>query len=291
MRSLAFVLPFLAVALAAQEPAPAATPNQLTFGVYSFKRPTDVLRDFDHTVTEIGKAVSKTLGKPVQIELKVYRTYEECLDRFVAGDVDFVRFGPASYVLAKQRNENVQLLVAEQEDGQKRCQGVIAVRASSPIQTLADLKGHTFAFGDENSTIGRYLSQAALWDAGITQADLANSGFLERHDRVFKAVEVGDYEAGAMHIATFQDMNKDGQLRAIAQFDNVGKPWVARAGLDGPIVEALRKALLELTDREALKSLKVHGFMTTVDQDFMLVRDGMKKAALFASPPAKPSGR
>jgi hypothetical protein len=36
---------------------------------------------------------------------------------------------------------------------------VIAVQKDSPLKTLAELKGKKFAFGDQNSTIGRYLAQ------------------------------------------------------------------------------------------------------------------------------------
>jgi len=222
------------------------------------------------------------------IDLKVYKTYEECLDKFVAGEVDFVRFGPASYVIARERNPEVQLLVAEQEDGKKRCQGVIAVRKDSPVQSLADLKGRTFAFGDQLSTIGRFLSQAKLVEAGITEKDLKSHEYLERHDKVFKAVELGNFDAGAMHIATFEDNNTEGNLRTICVFENVGKPWIARAGLDERFVTALRESLLTLETPAALKALKVHGFLPATDGDYQLVRDGMKTAERFSQPHATP---
>jgi phosphonate transport system substrate-binding protein len=272
----------MALPLAAQQPA------HLALGVYSFKKPTDVVRDFAAATDELGQALTRRCGKPFLINLTVYKTYDECLDKFVAGEVDFVRFGPASYVLAKQRNAAVQLLVTEHEDGLKRCEGIIAVRTDSPVKCLGDLRGRSFAFGDENSTIGRYLSQALLVSAGIHAEDLKGFRYLDRHDKVFKAVEVGDYEAGAMHIATFQDLNEKKQLREIARFDNVGKPWVARAGLDPALVDALRQSLLTMTSEEPLKALKVHGFMKTSDEDFKLVRDGMKKAEAFERPVAPP---
>lgn len=278
----------LLLACAVAAPLAAQAPTHLTLGVYSFKRPTDVVRDFVAATDELAYLLTKECGKPVMVNLRVFKTYDEALDRFVAGEVDLVRFGPASYVLAHARNPQVQLLVAEQEDNKKRCKGVIAVRKDSPVQTLTDLKGRSFAFGDENSTIGRYLSQAELVAAGIHATDLKEYRYLDRHDKVFKAVEVGDFDAGAMHIATFEDLNEKKQLREIARFDNVGKPWVARAGLDEQMVAALRKALLAMTKEEPLKALKVHGFLPTTDADFQLVRDGMKRSEAFL-PPAKPN--
>jgi len=285
---LAAALAVLASAIA-QEPAQERPARTLTFGVYSFKKPTEVVRDFAVATDALAAALTKDTGAAVALQLRVFKTYDECLTRFVAGDIDIVRFGPASYVLAQQRQPKVQLLAAEQEDGKKRCKGVIVVRKNSPIRSLADLKGHSFAFGDENSTIGRYLSQQQLVDAGIHADDLSSFRYLDRHDKVFKAVEVGDFDAGAVHIGTFEDLNDKGQLREIARFDNVGKPWVARAGLDSKLVTALRKTLLGMTDQATLKALKCEGFLPTADEDFELVRKGMKRAELFVREQPKPA--
>ena len=41
------------------------------------------------------------------------------------------------------------------------------------FDTVEDLRGRTFAFGDRNSTIGRYLSQLHLMEHGIRAPDLA----------------------------------------------------------------------------------------------------------------------
>lgn len=280
----------LAVTIHAQAATPMPQPLQLKFGVYSYKRATEVYKSFQPATEALQQSLTKLLQRPVQIDLCIDKTYEDCLDKFVRGEIDFVRFGPASYLLAKQRNPAVELLVAEQEDGKKVCQGVIAVRTDSDIRTLADLAGKSFAFGDEQSTIGRYLSQALLVEAGVRARDLKSFKYLDRHDIVFKVVEIGDFDAGAMHINTFHELNgKTRKLRILGEpFDNVGKPWIARAGLEPALQQALRRALLELTDREALKALKVDGFMVAADKDYDPVRKGMRLAKDFLAPATLP---
>ena len=283
------LVPFVALCAAAQQPAhqPAPQPQlKLILGVYSWKKPTEVVRDFAPATAELTRLLEIETQRPTLITLRVFKTYDECLDKFVAGDIDLVRFGPASYVLAKGRNPHVQLLAAEQEDGKKRCHGIIVVRKDSPIRELKDLKGRKFAFGDENSTIGRYLSQAELVKAGIYADDLGGYGYLERHDKVFKQVEIGDFDAGAVHEATFEDLNLKGQLRELVRFRNAGKPWVARAGLDKSTVTALRRALLSMTAKAPLDALKVHGFLPTCEDDFEDIRKGMKLAEGFVRSPA-----
>ncbi len=281
-----FVLAGMVVAAAVR----AQAPLHVSFGIYSFKRPVDVYKQFRPATDALGEKLSESLGMPATIDIIVTKTYEECLEDFVAGKIDIVRFGPASYVLAKQSEPRIQILAAEREDA--RGAGLIVVRDDSPFRKLSDLVGKRFAFGDEQSTIGRFLSQAELAKAGVTAKDLAAHSFLDRHDLVFNVVELGDYEAGALHVATFKDLNakaKD-KLRVLHAFDNVAKPWLARADLEPHLVDGLRKALLAIDDAKALKALKVPGFEVASDSDYDLVREGMKLSEQFKpSPKAEPT--
>ena len=282
----------------AQEPeqAPPA-PVKVTFGTYAFRKPTEVWKQFQPVTVELSRLLSAELGESVTVDLAVVKTYEECLDQLVTGKIDVVRLGPSSYVLAKERNPRIQILAAENEDSRKV--GLIVVRDDSPIRTLADLAGKRFAFGDDQSTIGRFLSQAELVQAGVLGRDLAHWQYLERHDIVFKAVEIGDYDAGALHADTFNELSEKAatKLRVLHAFDNVPKPWIARAELDPRISAALRKSLLAMKDPAVLKSLKVPGFVPSADKDFDVVRKGMRDAERFApkkaeepaAPGAKPA--
>lgn len=278
--------------LAASVPAQQQQPLVLKFGAYSYKKPTDVYKEFEPVLQVLQPAVARAVGRPAQIELKITKTYEECLEAFVRGEVDFVRFGPASYVLAKKRAPDVKLLAVEEEDGKKICKGYVVVRADSKIKSLEDLAGKRFAFGDEQSTIGRFLSQAVLFEAGITAKKLQGFEYLDRHDRVFDAVESGEFDAGALHESVFAKRNKKKVLRVLWPFDNAGKPWIARAGLDGDIVEALSTALTSMTDEAALAALKVTALTRGRDSDFEGVRKGMAESEKFddrpVQTPAKP---
>jgi len=268
-------------------------PVHLSFGVYTSERATTMYETFAPVLEELARDIGSRLKREAKIQLRVYKSYDDALLAFTKGEVDFVRFGPASYVLAKQQAPGIQLLAAEQEDGQKRCKGVIVVRADSAIQALADLKGKKIAFGDDNSTIGRYLAQAELASAGLHARDLAKFTYLGRHDKVAKAIEMGDFDAGPVHIATFETINETiknprSKLRVIATFENVGKPWIARSGLDDTVTKALGAALLAMASKKHLDILKVHGFLPAQDQDYDLVRRGMKHAEDFEGIPATP---
>lgn len=259
----------------------------LRFGVYQSEKATVMYRKLTPVLEALQESGEKCLGRALDIELKIFRTYDEAIDGLVAGEVDFVRFGPASYVLARRRQPGLELLAMELEGGEKRFQGVIAVRKHSPIQTVADLKGKRFAFGDPNSTIGRYLVQAELVKAGLRASDLASFKYLPRHDAVAHAVDIGDFEAGSLRIGAFERANEKDTLRILLSFENVTSPWVARAGLDPVVARALRESLLSLADPVVLKELKVSGFAPASDDEYQFVRDGMKRADEFEITPRR----
>lgn len=255
----------------------------LSFGVMQSDKATVMYRKLSPVLDALGDDLEKRLQCTVDIRLSIFRTYDEGIDALVDEQIDFGRFGPASYITAKHREPAVQLIAMETENDQKRFKGVVVVRESSPLKSLSELKGKRFAFGDPNSTIGRYLSQAELAKAGIHAGDLAAYKYLDRHDKVAAAVEVGDYDAGAIAMSTYESANKKGTLRVIASFDNVTKPWVARSGLDPAVIEALKQSLYELKNPAVLKELKISGFTSTSDEEYHFVREGMKAADEFES--------
>ena len=259
-------------------------PMSLSFGVYQSDKATVMYRSFTPVLEALTASMESALGRPVDIKLTIFQSYEDGIESLARGEVDFVRFGPASYITAKARQADIELIAMETESGDKRFKGLIIVQKESPIRTIADLRGKRFAFGDPNSTIGRYLVQAELIKAGITGKDLKDFQYLGRHDTVVKAVEIGDFDAGSVMQQTFEKANAKGTLRVLASFDNVTKPWVARKGLERSTFEAIQAGLFALKDPAVLKELKITGFVPTSDDEYRLVREGMRLAEEFDNP-------
>ena len=258
----------------------------LSFGVYTSDKPSEMYKKFKPMLRYIEDEIAARIEDSPQIKLVIYKTYELALEAFINGEVDFVRFGPASYVIAKDRNPEVRLLAIEENKGKRRFNGIILVRDDSPFASLADLRGSSFAFGDENSTIGRYLSQAELVEAGVTSNDLEKFDYLGRHDKVVAAVLHGKYDAGAAKESTFAKYKEKG-LRELKAFDNVTKPWVARGGIAENQFIALQDVLLKTTNPDILKtfSKSLSGFAPCKDSEYDFVRKGMESSRSFFSNP------
>ena len=125
----------------------------------------------------------------------------------------------------------VQLVVGE------RC----ALAASSGLINAAPDEGSKRSLATQTLDEARHVEvfTQRLYDLGVkkneledTIKQLANPNLVHFAEVLLEKVDKKDFVAGAMHINTFRDLNKDGQLRVIDQFDNIGKPWIARAGLE-----------------------------------------------------------
>jgi len=256
----------------------------LIFGLYTSDKPTTMVSKFRPFINTLEVQMTHKLKQPVNIKMHIASNYNEGVRALTSGNVDFSRLGPASYITAKNANADLQLLAVEAKQGKKRFYGIIAVQTDSPITKPEQLAGKRFAFGSEQSTIGRYLSQTYLADHNILATDLAKFDYLGRHDAVGASVAAGRYDAGALKEGTFNKLrNKGVRLREIARFPNVTKPWVAKAGLDDEIAQALSALLIASNEANALykNTLSKNGFLPGADSDYDIIRQSMNDTRFF----------
>jgi phosphonate transport system substrate-binding protein len=270
-------LPFLAAAGSGLSGG-AQAEIALVFGVYASDKPSAMVDQLRPTLDLLQTQMSERLGETVAVKLLVARDYETGLADLMAARVDFARLGAASYVAAKDQAPGIEVLAAERYGESKIFEGVICVATKSTIRQIGDLRGKTFAFGDEQSTLGRYIAQLYLARAGITSADLKAFKYLERHDRVGAAVASGQFDAGALEQTMFDKLVAAGApIRAIASFPTVTKPWVARVDLAPRIKHAITRALVAIRDPAVLAALRFDGFETADDADYEMTRASIKE--------------
>jgi len=254
----------------------------LTFGTYAADKPTDTVRKYRPFLSYLADRMSEELGEPVTIKMKIAKEYVAGINQLAEGNVDFARFGPASYVHVMEQNSGIQLVAMESKKGGKRFKGVIVVHADSEIQSLDQLAGLSFAFGNELSTIGRYLAQSHLLEAGISGADLQEFSYLGRHDLVGEAVGAGRFSAGALKESTYRKLVAKGvPIRALMSFENVTKPWLAGADVSPTVVAAMRRVMLSSENEEIVRQIAKNGFLEGSDADYDFVRRAMEQSLLF----------
>ena len=261
---------------------PAVADVNLRFGVYTVEQPTAMVKAYRPILTLLETRLSERLGEPVDISLKVASTYEKGVNALVEGKVDFSAIGPASYIAASDRNAGLRILALDSKDGSRTFNGVIAVKEESGIRSIEDLRDKSFAFGNQQSTIGRYLAQAHLLSNEVSASTLKHFDYLGRHDRVGHAVSNGGFDAGALKESTYNKLNKKGAgLRALAIMPNINRPWVASSDLDDRIFVALREIMLELRDEKAFKAFSRKQFVAGGDRDFDVIRNAIQDNGAF----------
>jgi phosphonate transport system substrate-binding protein len=262
----ALLRPLLLLALLCAAPLQAQAKVSLVLGLYPSEKPRNMVEALRPSLNAIEDAMESQLGEEVEIRIQMLSNYVTALNSLVVGEVDFARLGPASYVMGKKEQPGLELLAMENSHGGMTFEGLIVVRDDSDLHTVSDLKGRSFAFVSERSTLGRFFPQAYLAEAGISAGDLGDYDYVGHHEAVGLAVSAGRFDAGAMNSRMYEKLVDRGvRLRAIASFENVTRPWVARAGLPVETAEGLRQALLGLDDPEILEALGFDGFLPAVD--------------------------
>src|SRR5579864_437169 len=220
-------------------------------------RPEHTLRLAMIPSTDPGKIVreSQPLVKYLEketgsrIELVVPTNYAAVVEAISNNTVDIAYLGGFTFVQASRRAGVLPLVQRERD---QNFHSVFITQPKSGINTLTDLKGHSFAFGDVNSTSGHLMPAFYMRAANVDQDLLAKALYTGGHDATALAVANGKVDAGAMDELVFGNMMKSGkitpeQVRVFyttpAFFDYV---WAARKGLNPKLSDSFADALLKL---------------------------------------------
>ncbi|MGB7933228.1 MAG: PhnD/SsuA/transferrin family substrate-binding protein, partial [Gammaproteobacteria bacterium] len=89
--------------------SPATADIDLVFGVYTSDKPSTMVQQFRPALNVLEDRLTDLLSEPVRIRTSVSKSYDDGLRDLVEGTVDFARFGPASYILAKKQEPGLSI--------------------------------------------------------------------------------------------------------------------------------------------------------------------------------------
>lgn len=210
--------------------------------------------------------------------------YNGIIEALRSGKLDVAYLGPFSYVLATSVADVEAFSVAvTKKTGQSAYKSVILARKDSGIHSLADLKGHTFAFVDPSSASGHLFPKAGLEQAGFAPDSLFKRViFSGSHDASILAVENKKVDAAAVADRIFASSVAKGVVKQ----DDFEIVWSSKPIPESPMV--WRKALdpeLKKKVADALASIKdvpwgdqgvLNGFQPTTDASYDVVRETAK---------------
>ena len=112
--------------------------------------------------------------------------------------VDLAFVGPLNYLIINE-HVPVEPVTAAVRNGKKGYQGIVITRTDSGIETLADLKGKTFIFGDMLSASASLYPRAALNQAGVNPESDLRSLVVSSQTAIVMSVLKGKADAGAIY--------------------------------------------------------------------------------------------
>lgn len=184
-----------------------------------------------------------------KVELTIPTNYAAVVEAIANDRVDIAYLGGFTFVQASARAGVLPLV---QRDQDQAFHSLFITQPKSSIHSLKDLKGHTFAFGDVNSTSGHLMPAYFMQQQGVDAGVIEKATYTGGHDATALAVANAKVDAGAMDELVYGRMVKDGKLKESQIrifyttppfFDYV---WAARKGLDPGIAQKFTDAMLAL---------------------------------------------
>lgn len=251
---------------------PSAAADPLILAIHPYLPAAELHKRF----TPLASYLSQALGQPVAVRVGV--NYDEHIAAVGRDEVDIAFMGPVPYVKMISRYGPKPLLARFEVNGDPNLYGTIVTRSQSPLRSIKELKGHSFAFGDPESTMSHIMPRHLLMEAGVTVNTLSEFRFLGSHHNVALAVLAGDFDAGAVKREVFDEFEGKG-LRLLALTPPTPDHlFLARSTLPLQQIQRLREALLGLKDRPGGKAImtglhkQLTGLIPASESDYQQLR-------------------
>ncbi|MDQ3802572.1 MAG: putative selenate ABC transporter substrate-binding protein [Acidobacteriota bacterium] len=224
-----------------------------------------------------------------KIELTVPTNYAAVVEAIANDQVDIAYLGGFTYVQASKRAGVVPLV---QRDRDQNFHSLFITQQDSGINSLADLKGRTFAFGDVNSTSGHLMPEYFMRESKVDPEVITRAIYTGGHDATALAVANKKVDAGALDETVYQRMAKEGkivpsQVRVFYTtppfYDYI---WAARKGLDPRLADSFTAAFLKLdannpTHKAILDLLNAAKYVRAEDGSYDKLRQAARDSGLL----------
>jgi phosphonate transport system substrate-binding protein len=242
--------------------ARAQMPKEFRIGILGGENTQDRLARYD----EFQKLLEAHMKMPVK--LFPAADYAGVMQGIAAGQLEAAEFGASGFAGAWLDCKCIEPVVVPQEkDGSTYYYSVMVTRADSGIKTLAEMKGHSLAWADPNSTSGYLIPSATLKTKGIDLNDgryFSKTGFSGGHEQGVVAVLNKQYDAavtwtsgqgemaegytrGNLRSMVDRKMLKMADINIIWQSGKIPNgPWAVRTALPADPRKSFEAFLLDL---------------------------------------------
>jgi phosphonate transport system substrate-binding protein len=279
----------IAIAAVAASPQPARADDCPSGGAVRFGvEPYDTAARLVPIYEKIGKLISDKVG--CKVEVFVATGYNAEIEAMRNGKLELAEFGPLGYVLAHQVAKAEAVAAFGAADGKPVTYWASVITyPSSGIKTVADIRGHSFAFSDAASTSGHLFPAYGLRKAGLDPDQDVKAIYAGSHTASFEAiynhkVDAGELNSEQLESATQRGHYKDGDMIFLWKSDPIPTdPFAVRGDLPDALKKKLTDAVrhldlmsLDPADRKILVGAGITQIVPQTDQSYDLIRDLVK---------------
>ena len=237
---------------------------------------------------KIGKLIGDKIG--CKVEVYVATGYNAEIEAMRNGKLEVGEFGPLGYVLAHQvAKAEAVAAFGNAENKAVTYWASVVTYPSSGLKTIAEIRGHSFAFSDPASTSGHLFPAYGLRKAGIDPDHDINAIYAGSHTASFEAlynhkVDAAELNSEQLESAIQRGHYKEGDLVFLWKSDPIPTDPVAiRGDLPEPFKRKLAEALqhldlmsLDAAERKIMVGAGITQLVPETDGAYDGIRDLVK---------------
>ncbi|WP_129790755.1 phosphate/phosphite/phosphonate ABC transporter substrate-binding protein [Sphingosinicella sp. CPCC 101087] len=212
----------------------------------------------------IFEAVSRMTG--LDFDIRVGQSYATVVEALCNNGADIAFVGPVTYIQARERG-CADLLAVGVEDNQSIYFAGLFTKATSPIRSIADLRGKQVSFGDVNSTSSFIYPMAMIIDAGLDPVrDLGTIRMTGSHADSLAALVHGQADVAALSFDSFEKAVGENAvdpstIRVIAKSPPIPyPPLIMNSRLSADLKSKLRDAFARVNTAPGVTPEMIRGY-------------------------------
>ncbi len=237
---------------------------------------------------KVGGMIGEKLG--CKVEIFIATSYNAEIEAMRNDKLDIAEFGPLGYVLAHQVAKAEAVAAFGTADGKPDTYWAsIVTYPGSGIKTVAEIKGHSFAFSDPASTSGHLFPAYGLRKNGVDPDKDIKALFAGSHTASFEAlyhhkVDAGELNSEQLQSAIERGHYKPGDLIFLWKSDPIPTdPFAVRGNLPPAfkarvtaVLQTLSLTSLDAADRRIMVGAGITRLVPETDSAYDGIRDLVK---------------
>jgi phosphonate transport system substrate-binding protein len=257
--------------------------GHLKVAVAAMVSPKETFVHYKELLEYLGEKLNR------EVELVQRKTYSEINELLLKGEIDLAFLCSGPYAMEKDKY-GFELLATPEINGSHFYQAYLIVNEKSPIRSLEDLRGKTFAFTDPDSNTGRLVPTHWLQELGERpESFFKQSIFTYSHDNSIMAVVKGMVDGASVDgliwdFYSHRNPAITNSTRVIRKSSSYGiPPLVASKMLPTEAREPIRRVFFSMHEddkgRRILDQLMIDRFVDPRDEWYESIREMSRESA------------